>query len=139
MTNFDPSKVILRTDAFDAMGNDGEATATVTIPGSVSIAAASRYLITADVDVGVSGSMADVRFQSSKAGSQYYLAGVQISFTRTGSLGAYSVYADAYHLDGDTMRVQAYAVNPYGSTMTGASGDETFTFIIRTYKTPFNT
>lgn len=132
-----PENILLHTAAFDTLKNDDDITGTVTLPGSASIAAAGRQIVTTDVTVGTSESILDTRTKSSKAGSQYYLASVILSFTRTGSLGAYSVFAHAYHTSATNVRLEVFATNPYGLTLTTEAGDETFTFKLRTYKDPF--
>lgn len=138
MSTFDPSKVILMASAHDTLKNDAyDTSGSITIPGSASIAVNGRYLVTEDITIGEAGSIADYRFQTSRDTTRDYLSSVITSFTRTGSLGAYSIFVNAFHVDATTVRIQAQAPNPYGSTLTGQAGDETFTFKIRTFKAPF--
>jgi len=136
-TTFNPQQTIIMANAHDTLKNDDYETGTVTIPGSVAVAAASIALYTQDIVVGASGSLADIRVQTSRDITQDYWAVTTQTFQRSGSLGAYSVFFGAYHINATTMRMQAFASNPYGSPMTGQAGDETFTFKIRTYKAPF--
>lgn len=138
MSTFDPSKVIIQANAHDTLKNDDRNNSgSVTIPGSSSIAANGRLLVTQDVVVGSSAAITDIRFQTSRDTTRDYIAGAQLSFVRSGSLGAYTVYAGAFRLNNTSVQVYAFAVNPYGLTMTSQSGDETFTFKLRTYRAPF--
>lgn len=138
MATFDPSRVIIQANAHDTLKNDAYATGTVTIPGSLVLPANGRALYTADVTVGSAGSLADIRVQSSKQGSQDYPISVQAVFGRLGpGANPYNVYADAYHISASVMRIEAYAINPYILPISSEAGDETFTFKIRTYKAPF--
>lgn len=134
---FNPSKVIIMANAHDTLKNDDDTTVTVTIPGSTVIAAAGQSLASSDVTIGSDQSMADFRVQTSRDTTRDYLATIQLTFNRSGSLGSYPIYVTAYHLSAGIIRVQAFAVNNYGSSMTGQAGNETFTFKIRTFKAPF--
>lgn len=138
MSTFDPSKTIINANAHDTLKNDDYKTGSVTIPGSVLLPASGRVLYTADIGVGSAGSLADIRIQSSKEGAIDFPTSTQIIFGRIGpGANPYNVYANAFHINSTTMRIQAYAVNPYILPITAEAGDETFTFKIRTYKAPF--
>lgn len=138
MSTFDPSKVILQANAHDTLKNEAvDNTGSVTIPGSSSVATASRLLVSQDINIGAAGSIADLRFQTSRDTTRDYLASVQQTFTRTGSLGTYSLFVGCFRVSSTVVRLQAFIVNPYGSTMISQSGNETFTFKLRTYRAPF--
>lgn len=131
----DPSQFNLTTD-LDTIINDSYQTASVVIPGSIVLAAGGRAIYTSDVTISNSA-VADIRYQTSRDTTRDYLASIQMSFTRTGSLGGYSLFIDGYHTSPTNLRLQAFITNPYGSTMTAQAGDETISFKIRTYKDPF--
>jgi hypothetical protein len=138
MSTFNPSQIIIQANAHDTLKNEAvDNTASVTIPGSSSVATASRLVASQDITIGEAGSIADLRFQTSRDTTRDYLASTQQSFTRTGSLGAYSLFVGCFRVSATVVRVQAFIVNPYGSTMTSQSGNETFTFKLRTYRAPF--
>lgn len=135
--------ILLSTD-FDTLKNDDAASTTLVVPGSVSIpgsvSSSSAHIVTADLDVGEAESLLNVRIQSSKEGAKYFLASVQFSLTRTGTVSGfpaiYSIYIFAVHAGGNTVRMTALIPNPYSTTLTGASGSETLTALVKTFQQP---
>lgn len=128
-------RTILNSD-FDTLKNDAAGNATVIIPGSVSLGAGAIAYYTTDIVLGEAQSLLNIRLQSLKEGTQYFLASIQTSFARAGSLGGYNIIITCYHLTGNTIRCQAIISNPYSSAMTTAGGQETFNFSIKTFKQP---
>ncbi len=134
-----PNKITLDSTSFDTLKNDGRATGTVTIPGSVSITAGNSVVYTSDVTIGDHLSVVDVRVRSHQDGTQYYLAGANLRFTRNpGTAFPYDIYVNAYHVSEKVVRLQAYIFNPYFLTMITNAPTETFSFELISYKTPFS-
>ena len=136
----DYAKLLLTTDA-DTLKNDDSATTTLTIPGSATVTASNRRLETADVNVGQANSSALCFVSNSKDASKTYPVVIGTRFERTGSVGGsaanYAIHVSATRLDADTVRFSAFIANPYASTLTLASGDEVFTFSVKTIVEPF--
>ncbi|RTL04863.1 hypothetical protein EKK58_09570 [Candidatus Dependentiae bacterium] len=125
---------------FDYLKNDKKGSTILSVPGSIAIAAGNAAIYSSDISIGEAQSLLNVRFTNNKQGSQYYLASVQLSFNRTGTVSAspaaYSLYFFASHLTGNTIRFTVIIPNPYNNTLTTAAGDEIFDILVKTFKSP---
>lgn len=137
----DLANLLLTTDT-DTLKNDARNTsATFTVPGSATVAAAAIRTDSADVSVGSLNSSFLAFYATSKEGSKNFPVNIANNLARTGTVGGspapYSVYVTAQRVGGTTIRVRSVIYNPYGSTLTLAAGNEVFTFVIRTLIDPF--
>ena len=135
-----PSSFIMTSD-FATIKNDDVGTATVTMPGSVSVAGSGSVSYVSDITIGSLGGISLARIQSSK-NSNKWLCGSVVRFTRTGvasgSPAPYAVMVFCRRTSATVVRLEAYISNPYSVTLTGEAGDEVFNLYISTYLTPFN-
>jgi len=131
-----PDDFILTSDFATVKSDTFGATATVTVPSAVSVAAGATVEYTADISGGSSGAALRCRIRSSKASSAW-LAAPQVVYTRTGSLGLYSLVALVYLLAPGTVRCSVRIFNDSGSTMTTEAGAETIDFVVSTFIPPF--
>lgn len=144
-----PQELVISTEYFDTLKNDDvNLDVQVTIPSSVSVTGSGMYIASTIVELGSARSFAEARVNTSRADSVDYIvtgpysardSTSALGFSRTGSLGAYQIYTAVYHSSETEVTATAFIVNPYGSTLTGQSGVEVFTFKIRTYLAPFTT
>lgn len=130
-----PSDFILNTD-YATLKNDNEATVSVTAPGSAALASGGSLTYSADRVIGSKASINRVQISSTKDSNIKYGTNALI-YSRTGSLGSYSIYAYVFSSGPDTVRFQVLIPNPYGAPMTTEAGDETFNFDIDTFIPPF--
>jgi len=133
-----PSQFILNTD-FPTLKNDGAGTADVVVPSAISVPGSGTASYSADIDIGVQGSISRSMFKSTVTDTDWH-AGTQREFVRTGTESGfpvpYSLYAFTYRLNPTTIRCQVFIANPYAGTLTGAAG-ETISFIVKTFIPPF--
>jgi hypothetical protein len=135
-----PEQFRLNTD-YGSLKNDDTATVSVTVPGSMSLIDGTVYTATNTVTVGTVNASSRVRIASDKAGGTYYTGSVLI-VTRTGTLPGpfgtdYNIIAYSTRISSSTIQVTALITNPYGDTLTTASGSETFSFELSTFLSPF--
>ena len=134
-----PSKFIITTD-YPTLKNETRVSGNGTIPSSQVIAGSSYYSLAGDIDVGTVGSLARGRIASTKNFTQYY-TGQSILFNRTGTVGGspfgYSIFALMFRTSPTQLRFQIYIPNPYGSTLTCASGAETIYFYANIFNAPY--
>lgn len=126
------------TSDFATLKNDDNGTTTVTVPGGVSIAGGAVYTISADLTVGSQLGEARVRIKSSKQGSQFYLGffGANRTGTESGFPAPYTLFALVSRISATQVRCTCMIPNPYSGTLTGAAGNETFTFTVNTFISP---
>lgn len=137
----DANNFILTSD-YATLKNDSVTTAvSVVVPGSQAVAANTVYSVSADITLGKAGSIVRAQIASSKDSNLRYVA-TSINYGRTGTVGgaaaAYTVAAVLTRISGTTIRLTAYIVHPYGSTLTGAAGAETITFYVTTFLSPYS-
>jgi predicted extracellular nuclease len=142
-----PQDLVISTELYDTLKNDDfNNSIQIIVPSGVSVPASGLYLNTTVVEIGSAQSIAESRVQTSSNTSLDYIltspysAGDTVGvngFSRTGNLGAYQIYCGVTHTKLTEITARVFIVNPYGSTLTGQSGAETFTFKIRTYRAPF--
>lgn len=130
-----PTNFILNSD-FASLKNDDGTSVSVTFGGSTVISANSTASVTQDVVIGAQSSINRVQIASSKDSNKRYSTQA-LSFSRVGSAGIYNIYAFVSRISSTTLRCRVYVPNPFGSSLTTASGDETFTFYIDTFLSPF--
>ena len=134
-----PSDFISTTD-FATLKNDAGGNGAVTVPSGTSVAGSGAYYNSVDLTIGVAGSIVRGQIASSKASGDFYSSQI-MSMGRTGTVdgysATYSIYAFFYRTSPTNLRLQVFIPNPYGSTLTGAAGDETFTFFASTFIPPY--
>lgn len=139
MSSSSPEKFIMSSD-FASLKNDDEVTITVTVPGSQSVAAGDKWTATTDMTAGTKNASLRSQVTASKAPNDTY-ALPNIYVTRNGTVSGfpspYSLYAFLTRVSPTTIRATAMILNPYGATLTGEAGSETFTFKVRTFRSPF--
>lgn len=134
-----PSQFIATSD-YATLKNDNGTSTTVTFPASTVIAGSGSSVVTSDLVIGAAASINRVQISSSKDSNTRY-ATLSLSFGRTGtssgSPASYDIFAFVTRISSTTLRCSAYVPNPYGASLTTATGDETFTFYIDTFLPPF--
>lgn len=134
-----PSSFITSSD-YATLKNDDSTIATVVFPASVAIAGSGSRTETFDVTIGAKGAINRIQISSSKDSSKRYVTQT-LAYTRTGTVGGfptpYSILAFVSRTSATNLRCTVYVPNPSGSTLTTASGDETFVFYIDTFIPPF--
>lgn len=133
------NKLLMSTD-FDTLKNDGRAEASVTIPASVVVAGSSAVSYEATLDVGSPNSVVLVLCRSDVSGDFAATNWLQLStpfiFNRTAQGGeAYNVTLLYSHVSGG-VKVTCLISNPYGTSITLHNVTETWSFIVRSIKTP---
>lgn len=136
-----PSKFITSTDYATLKNSQTGLTATVTVPSSAVIPAGSYLEWHTDIQIAESCAMVACRISSSKNSSRW-LVGNTTDMIRTGSLSGtpttYDIFVFVWRVSANTMRFQATINNPtYGSPLTCAAGDETFSLYMYTFVPPF--
>lgn len=135
MTTF-PENFIITSD-FATLKNDSTAvTASVVIPSAYVVASGASAEWHSDIVAGTKGAAMRARIRSSKYGSRW-LAAPQTNYTRTGSLGTYTLVAYVYLVSAGTLRCSVSLSNPAGSSMTTEAGTETIDFSVSTFIPPF--
>ena len=139
MTN--PENFIANTD-FATFKNDAKGTLSVTFPGSQVVAGSGGLLsYTADLTLGKAGANIRARGGSSKDSSIQYAVS-SVSFNRMGLIlgfpAFYSIYANISRVNATTVRLTVFVNNIYSDPLTTEAGDETFTFVVNTFLSPFS-
>jgi hypothetical protein len=124
---------------YATMKNDDTGTVSVTFPASTVVTAVTA--VTNDLVIGTINASSRVSVASSKEGNVYY-TGSQMVVSRTGTVpgpisSPYTLAAYLTRVNATTVRATAVVSNPYGVNLTTSSGDETFTFEIGTFLSPF--
>lgn len=134
-----PENFILTTDYATLKNDDRNDALSVTVPSSQTVGAGAVYSITDTVTVGSNVASIRSRMRSSKETNWYVTQSLHILRTGTvsGSPASYDVLAVVTRQTATTVRLTAFIRNPYGSTLTGASGSETFTAVVNTFLSPF--
>ena len=134
-----PSNFIANSD-FATFKNDDGTVATVLFTGSTNVAGNSSSTVTTDITIGEQASVNRIQISSSKDSSLRYST-LSLSYNRTGTVSGspapYDIFAIVTRTSATNLRCSVYVPNPYGSTLTTASGNETFTFYIDTFLPPF--
>ena len=135
-----PSNFLVTTD-YATLQNDDGGTTTVTAPGSASVTGSGSVEYHSDLAIGANASINRVQISSSKDSDTRY-ATQALYFQRSGTAGgsatSYNILAFVYRTSATNLRCQIYIPNPSSSTLTTASGNETFTFHVDTFIPPFN-
>lgn len=126
---------------FDTLKNDDSGTGQVTVPGGATVAASTLGQWSTNVDVGQAEALLNVRVKNNVQGNKWYVAGMNLSFARSGTIPGpvvvgYNVIVNVAHTDSDTVRLLAVVQNPYGSTLTLSATSDIFDFSLRTYLAP---
>lgn len=133
-----PENFTLTSD-YATLKNDATTSLTITLPGSLSIAAGGNYLLTATASIGTAGASERSQIHSSKW--TYYWLGNILSIARDGLVGGspanYLTVAELYRSSATQVTAQVSIRNPYAGTLSTVAGDETFTFYVSTFLPPF--
>lgn len=133
-----PENFTLTTD-YATLKNDATTTLTLTLPGSLSIAAGNSYLLTTTASVGAAGASERSQIRSSKW--TYDWLGNILSVAQDGLIGGspanYLTVAELYRSSATQVTAQVSIRNPYAGTLSTVAGDETFTFYVSTFLPPF--
>lgn len=133
-----PSQFIITSD-YATLKNDATGQLSVTVPSSVVVGAGSTFSTSSSIEIGVAGASERSQIHSSKTG-QYYV-GNMLDIIKNGNAGGtalYDVFVDLSRTGPTTLTMTATIFNPYGVTLTGESGAETFTADVATFLPPFN-
>lgn len=134
-----PESFISSTD-YATLKNDGNGTATLTVPASQTVGSGGVYRIEASVAVGTAGASERAQIHSSVLGQRF--VGSVLSVSRTGVAGGssspYTILAHLYRSSATTLTAVVEIRNPYGSTLTGFATAETFTFYFSTFIPPLS-
>lgn len=130
-----PSKFILSTD-FATLKNDAQTSTSVTFPASTVVVGSSYAEFHVDLVIGKQASLNRIQIASSKDSNKRYI-GKTLGYSRSGSLGAYTILAYTTRISSSTLRCTVYLQNLYGGNMTSEAGNETFSFFIDTFIPPF--
>jgi len=134
-----PSSFISTSD-YATFKNDGSTSTFVVYAASTSVAGNGYSIVSADIAIGKQASINRVQISSSKDSSKRY-SSLSLSFNRIGLVGGsaapYTVVAYMSRTSATNLRCSVYVPNPYSSTLTTATGNETFTFYIDTFLPPF--
>lgn len=133
-----PEQFIVTSD-YATLKNDATGAVSVTFPGSQSIASNQLRTYTNTATLGTRGASLRTRIMSSKHGSWYSCS--TLSFSRNANMGGmtvpYSISAFVTRTQPDEVTVIVSVLNPYDTSITTASGNETFTFELSTFLSPF--
>lgn len=138
------SRFIKNTD-FKGLGNDNEATITLTIPSSFTIPAGNSITrFYTDVQVGSRNCPITARINNSRNASFWSPATAitvkadNSSMPSYGSLGPRYSSANIYRINATTLRLEAvFATSGEPQTVTCTGASQTVTAKIRTFKDPF--
>lgn len=134
-----PNNFISNSD-FPTLKNDAVGDADITVTGLATISGSGSASYSADLTIGVQGSVTRSRFKSTVTDTTWH-SGTQREFIRTGeesgSPAQYSMYAFTYRLDANTVRCVVYIPNPYGTTLTLSATTYTISFHVNTFIPPF--
>lgn len=131
----DAENFILTTDYATSKG-DGIASASITVPGSLSLAVNQVLQYTEVVNVGVAGSIIRSRIASSKESNRFYVCSM-LNCARTGSGSfTYSVYATVSRDSSGSLLFRVIVPNPYNFSLTTEAGSETINFEASTFIPP---
>lgn len=136
MNNTRPNGFIISSD-FPTLKNEGFVQGDITIPGSIVIPAGGSVSGKLVLDSGSIGSISRGRIASTKNFMNWF-TGQGIIFNRTGSQGSYGILALIYRSAPTQITFEVIIQNGYGSTMTGAAGNETIYFYSNQFVAPYN-
>lgn len=135
-----PEEFILTTD-YATLKNDDSGTFQLVVPGSMNISSGGIYSNITTVTIG--GNSVNTRSQiNSSRDSTLWLAASQVDFQRTGTVGGspspYTLFTSINRIGIGELELRIAIVNVAAGTLTTQAGNETITFDIRTFKSPFN-
>lgn len=135
-----PEEFILTTD-YATLKNDDSGTFQLVVPGSMNIASGGVYSNISNVSIG--GDSVNTRSQiNSTRASTIWVAASQVDFQRTGTVSGspspYTLFTSINRIGVGELELRIAIVNVSIDTLTTQAGDETITFDIRTFKSPFN-
>lgn len=135
-----PDNFILNSD-YATLKNDARNSASVTFPGSQSIGANVVRSYQSTINLGEGGSSIRSRISSSKDSNNWY-ACTSIYYIRTGTVSGspatYDLRGVITRTSPTEVTVIAAVLNPYGSTLVTASGDEVLSFLVNGFLPPFD-
>lgn len=134
-----PGQFILTTD-YSAPRTNDPASLSVTVPGNVNVTAGGVYKISSTLQIGTISASLRAQIESSKDPGRRFL-GIWQQRARTGTVSGsasfYDIFVVISRINSTTLELSANIFNPYGATLVGASGDETFTAYVVTLVSPF--
>lgn len=135
-----PEEFILTTD-YATLKNDDSGTFQLAVPGSMVIASGGTFSSSMDVIIGDDSVNTRSQINSSRA-STIWVAASQVDFERTGTvLGSpspYTLFTTINRIGTNTLQLAVAIQNNNIDPLTTQAGDETITFDIRTFLSPFN-
>jgi hypothetical protein len=136
----DLNNLILGTDT-DTLKNDGSAQGGVTLAGGSVIPVGGIVQNQVDLTVGKANSSAIAYFENNKEGARTYSVVFGASLTRSGVVlgfpATYSIFITATRIGANTVRMTAFATNPYSDPLTMEATAEVFLFLAKTIVEPF--
>lgn len=130
-----PEQFILTTD-YASPRNDAGGTLQVTVPSNVNISSGEVWTASTTLTIGTIGASVRSQIASSKDSNKFYVGAWQDRI-RTGNFGTYNIFIVLSRLSADTIIMNINIFNPYGGTLIGAAGAETFTADVKTYLSAF--
>lgn len=130
-----PENFILSTD-YASPRNDASGTLQVTVPSNVNISSGSVWTTSQTLTIGTRGASVRSQIASSKDSNKFYVGAWQDRI-RNGNFGTYDIFIVLSRLSPETIVITASIFNPYGGTLVGAVGAETFTAEVKTYLSAF--
>ena len=129
---------IINSD-FATMGETGaEVSGTITLPGGTTVASGATWSSSIDLTT-LPGETFRCLISSSKIAGDTYATprfSVNRAWSGPGS-GGIPVEVFVYRINSTTIRAEASAFNPYGSSVTSPAGDEVFTIIASNLEAPY--
>lgn len=125
---------------YGTLKNDRRGSITVILPAAV-LEATQVYSATSSLSLGQQNASSRVRIASSKDGGVFYV-GSALMCNRTGTIAGptsvpYDIVGYIARTSPTIVTATVSVTNPYGEGMAMAFGDETFTFEISTFLSPF--
>ena len=132
--------VFISSTDYPSIKGDGFGTASITVPGSIVVAANTVYSQSTDIVVGKSGALLRSRIRSSKSSNTEFVT-QQLTATKQGTVTGfpafYQITAQVYRVSATNLRCTVSILNAQTDPLTTEAGDETFGFSINTFIAPF--
>lgn len=124
---------------FATMGETGgEITGTITLPGGTTVTSGNTWSSSVDFITPPGGSFRCLISSSKITGGSYATArfSVNRAWSGTGSGGIITEVL-VYRVNSTTIRAEASAFNPYGSSVSSPAGNEVFTITVSNLEAPY--
>jgi len=136
---YEAEKFILTTD-YSTMKNDGHATTSLTIPGSINIAAGTTQTYSSTVSLGTSGGIYSAKIYLPTVSAWFpgeFFTYALVGSTPTISPAIYSVILNVFRSSSTQVTFQAFINNPYSNTLTTNASSVTLNADITSFLPPF--